>query len=186
MSNAVPDTPDASAPSIRRALLVAGVAGVAALAGAGVALWRRQQAGAEAAAAAIWPMSFDTPGGTALAMNSLRGKPLVVNFWATWCPPCIEELPLLDAFYRENSAKGWQVIGLAIDQPSAVRAFLKKTPVSFPVGFAGFGGTELGTALGNMSGGLPFTVVFGSSGDIAQRRMGRLNPADLAHWKALA
>ncbi|HSI54505.1 MAG TPA: TlpA disulfide reductase family protein [Ramlibacter sp.] len=186
MSDSVSEATAPGASPSRRGLLFAGVAGLAALAGGAAALWRRQQSSADAAAAAIWPMTFDTPGGPALAMNTLRGKPLVVNFWATWCPPCIEELPLLDAFYRENSAKGWQVIGLAIDQPSAVRAFLKKTPVSFPVGFAGLGGTELGSALGNLSGGLPFTVVFNAAGGVAQRRMGRVGPADLAQWKALA
>jgi thiol-disulfide isomerase/thioredoxin len=185
MSNAVPDFTAPGAPSSRRGLLLAGAAGLAAIAGGGVALWHRQKSSADAAAAAIWPLTFDTPAGPALAMNALRGKPLVVNFWATWCPPCIEELPLLDAFYRENSAKGWQVVGLAIDQPSAVRAFLNRTPVSFPVGFAGFGGTELGSALGNLSGGLPFTVVLNAAGTIAQRRMGRVGPADLAQWKTL-
>jgi len=118
-------------------------------------------------------------------MQAFRGKPLLINFWATWCPPCVEELPLIDAFYRQNSGKNWQVVGLAIDQPSAVRSFLKRTPVSFPVGMAGLGGTELGKSLGNVSGGLPFTVVLGSSGAILQRRMGRVRPEDLDQWARL-
>lgn len=133
----------------------------------------------------LWPLRFETPSGSTLAMESLRGRPLLLNFWATWCPPCVEELPLLDAFYRENSSKSWQVLGLAIDQPSAVRAFLQRTPVSFPVGFAGLGGTELAKALGNLSGGLPFTVVIGAGGEVLQRRMGRVTAADLAQWSRL-
>jgi thiol-disulfide isomerase/thioredoxin len=183
-----PDTDVSPTPMTpgRRRLLYAGVAGVAALAGAGAAWWKlRPQPIPQDAAAALWPMTFDTPAGGALAMQSLRGKPLVVNFWATWCPPCVEELPLLDGFYRQHAAKGWQVVGLAIDQPSAVRKFLDRTPVGFPVGLAGLGGTELGTALGNLSGGLPFTVVLGAAGDVLQRRMGRLTPADLAQWSQL-
>ena len=170
----------------RRRILYAGVAGTAALAGAGLALWKwRTEQGRRDAAAVLWPMNFDTPAGTSLAMQSLRGKPLVVNFWATWCPPCVEELPLLDGFYRENASKSWQVVGLAIDQPSAVRKFLERTPVSFPIALAGLGGTELGQALGNLSGGLPFTVVVGAGGDVLQRKMGRVTAADLAAWTQL-
>lgn len=180
------DIPDAPSAPMRRRLLYAGVAGAAALAGVGLGLWKwRTEDGRRDAAAVLWPMNFDTPAGTTLAMQSLRGKPLVLNFWATWCPPCVEELPLLDSFYRENSSKSWQVLGLAIDQPSAVRKFLERTPVSFPIALAGLGGTELGHALGNLGGGLPFTVVVGASGDVLQRKMGRVTAADLAAWTQL-
>ena len=173
-------------PVTRRRVLYASVAAVAALAGAGVA-WRKWSPGPDGseAAAAIWPMAFDTPAGAKLEMQSLRGKPILLNFWATWCPPCIEEMPMLDAFYRENASKGWQVVGLAIDQPSAVRAFLARTPVSFAIGLAGLGGSELSRALGNLAGGLPFTVVVGSAGQLLQRRMGRVTAADLAQWREL-
>jgi len=94
-------------------------------------------------------------------------------------------MPLLDAFFKQNSAKHIQVLGLAIDQPSAVRAFLQKTPVAYPIGLAGLGGTELAKALGNESGGLPFTVVVGADGQVVQRRMGRVAAADLTRWAQL-
>jgi thiol-disulfide isomerase/thioredoxin len=167
----------------RRRLLYAGVGIAAALAGAGFA-WRRwrPQTGPDDAASTLWPLSFDTPAGSALRMDSFRGKPLLVNFWATWCPPCIDELPLLDRFYRENASKNWQVVGLAIDQPSAVRTFLERTPISFPVGLAGLGGTELSRALGNLAGALPYSVVVNGAGEVVQRRMGRVTPVDLAQW----
>jgi thiol-disulfide isomerase/thioredoxin len=167
----------------RRKLLYGGVAAGAALAGVGAALWRFTPGPAsDQALDVFWDSSFDRPEGGSLSMASLRGKPVLVNFWATWCPPCVEELPLLDSFYRQHGGKSWQVIGLAIDQPSAVRTFLARLPLSFPVGLAGFGGTELGKALGNLSGGLPFTVVFDAGGAVRQRKMGRVSPADLAAW----
>jgi thiol-disulfide isomerase/thioredoxin len=171
----------------RRNLVFGGVAGAAVAAGAGFALWRatRDTAADDPAVQRLWASRFDTPGGSPLAMASLRGKPLLVNFWATWCPPCIEELPLIDGFYRQNAANGWQVVGLAIDQPSAVRRFLEKTPVSFPVGFAGLEGTSLTKELGNLAGGLPYTVVLGGDGSVRVRRMGRITEADLKQWLAL-
>lgn len=170
----------------RRQLLFAAVAAGAALAGAGAA-WRkwRPQPVADDAAGAIWPLRFATPAGGTLDMASLRGRPLLLNFWATWCPPCVEEMPLLDQFYRENSANGWQVVGLAIDQAQPVRQFLTRLPVSFPIGLAAQGGQELSRALGNLAGGLPFTVVVGADGTLRQRRIGRVTAAELAQWRTL-
>lgn len=187
--NFEPDNPNAAAsPSTlsRRRLLYASVGAAAALAGAGLA-WRKwSPAGPEGKLGdEFWGLSFQTPTGSSLPMASLKGRALLLNFWATWCPPCVEELPLLDRFYQENRGKNWQVLGLAIDQPSAVRLFLQRTPVSFPVGLAGLEGTELSRSLGNLSGGLPFTVLAGASGKVLQRRMGRVTPADLAQWAQL-
>lgn len=171
----------------RRRWLAGGVALAAGLAGAGLAWWRFQPGeAADGAAAAFWGQSFEAPQpGPGVAMQAFRGRPLVINFWATWCPPCVEELPLLDRFFRENASNGWQVVGLAIDQPSSVRTFLQKTPVGFPIGMAGLGGTELGKSLGNLSGGLPFTVVFGGDGTVKHRKMGKVTTADLSAWTAL-
>ena len=172
--------------SSRRRLLYAGVAGAAALGGAGLAWWKFQPHAMEPGAEqALWGMEFDKPEGGALTMASLAGKPLLLNFWATWCPPCVEELPMLNTFYREHAAKGWQVLGLAIDQPSAVRKFLARIPLDFPVGLAGFGGTDLGRSLGNLTGGLPFTVVLGGEGRVLHRKMGQVTPQDLQQWSAL-
>ncbi len=134
---------------------------------------------------ALWGLEFDRPEGGSLAMQSLSGKPLLLNFWATWCPPCVEELPMLNAFYRDHKARGWQVVGLAIDQPSAVRKFLTRIPLDFPVGMAGLGGTDLSRTLGNLTGGLPFTVVLGANGRVLHRKMGQITADDLQQWAKL-
>jgi thiol-disulfide isomerase/thioredoxin len=175
-------TAETLAPTVderRRGLLYAGVGALAAVAGAGVAIWKWGPHDSNQADPALWGMTFDSPAGAPLAMQSFRGKPLLLNFWATWCPPCVEEMPLLDAFFRQNSARQWQVVGLAIDQPSKVRAYLQKTPVAYPIGLAGLGGTELAKTLGNETGGLPFTLAVSPAGTVLERRMGRLTAADL-------
>lgn len=133
----------------------------------------------------LWDLAWDTPQGTTLSMASFRGRPLLLNFWATWCPPCVEELPLINAFYQENKAKGWQVLGLAVDSLAPVQLFLKKMPLDFPLGLAGLSGAELGRNLGNLTGGLPFSVVLGADGQVLQRKLGRLKAADLAAWVRL-
>ncbi|MYZ51857.1 TlpA disulfide reductase family protein [Malikia spinosa] len=135
--------------------------------------------------AAFWSQSWESPGGQPLAAADFRGRPLLLNFWATWCPPCVEELPLLDQFFQSHLAQGWQVLGLAIDQPSAVRAFLARRPLAFPIGLAGLGGTELSRELGNSNGGLPFSVLFDPAGRLVERKLGRLLSADLERWQSL-
>jgi len=170
----------------RRRLLLGAVAVAASLGGAGVA-WRRfqPQAITPAAESALWQLSFATPDGGTLSMASLRGKPVLLNFWATWCPPCVDELPLLSSFSRENSGKGWRVIGLAVDQIEPVKRFLAKSPLDFAVGMAGMAGVEVSKSLGNLSGSLPFTVVLGSDGVVAHRKMGRVTPEDLLAWTSI-
>jgi peroxiredoxin len=94
----------------------------------------------------------------------------------------VEELPLLNAFYQEHRSRGWQVLGLAVDQPGAVRTFLQRLPLQFPVAMAGLGGTDLAKSLGNATGGLPFTVVVDAKGAIAHRKLGKVSPDDLKQW----
>jgi len=165
----------------RRALLGAAAA---VLVGAGVATaWMRgrtsQTPTVSSVVPAFWSLKWNTPSGAELTMLSFKGRPLLINFWATWCPPCVEELPLIDAFFKENQANGWQVLGLAVDKPAQVQTFLRKTPLAFSVAMAGFDGTGLSRSLGNTTGGLPFSVALDSEGGIIQRKMGRLDVSDL-------
>ena len=168
-------------PDRRSWVLASGVAAAATAAGVGYALWRqpRSAAGAEAA---LWASSFDTPDGGKLALAEFRGQPLLLNFWATWCPPCIREMPALDRFAREFAGRGGHVIGLAADNAAPVRKFLASVPVSYPIGLTGFAGIELSQRLGNSSGGLPFTIVFNRSGESVQRQIGEARYEQLAQW----
>ncbi len=185
----------------RRRLVFASVAATAATGGAGLAWWQQRNGAQNGLANAtvtgsgasgdalqtskFWELAFETPEGKSVAMASLKGKPLLINFWATWCPPCVEELPLINRFYQENIKNGWQVLGLAVDQRAAVNGFLKKMPLDFQIVLAGMSGVELSKSLGNLSGGLPFTVVVGSEGGVLHRKMGQVSPADLGAWAQL-
>ena len=177
-----PDNASPHAPPSRRKAVLWATAGIAAAAGAGLA-WRSTAGKGDDSGAALWQQQFDTPDGQPLDLSAFRGKgKLVVNFWATWCPPCVAELPMLDRFGRDHADRGWQVLGLAVDQPSSVRRFLASRPVAFPTGMAGLQGTELSRSLGNTQGSLPFTVVFAANGSVLHRKIGQLTEADLAAW----
>jgi thiol-disulfide isomerase/thioredoxin len=172
----------------RRSALTLAVAATAAAAGAAGAWWRYRldplPPAETGTVVGLWAETFEQPAGGPLVMRELLGRLTLVNFWATWCPPCVKELPMLDAFHREQRSQGWQVVGLAIDGPTPVREFLAKAPVGFPIGLAGLNGIDLGKALGNASGALPFTVVCDRRGAVLDRKLGELQPADLARWVA--
>lgn len=130
----------------------------------------------------FWSLSLPRPDEQPLPLLSLKGQPLLVNFWATWCPPCVREMPLLDDFYKQMKSSGMQMLGIAVDSPTPVRGFLSKAPVGFPVVLAGADGAGLARTLGNAQGGLPYTVLADMQGRILARQMGELTAAQLANW----
>ena len=169
----------------RRALL----AGVGVLAAAGGVLWygRRRPApdiatdADDTEPADLWSLRFPRPEGGELVMSELRGRPLLVNFWATWCPPCVKELPEIDRFWQRHAQK-MAVVGLAIDSADPVRTFLQKQPVGFAVGIAGMSGTAVARSLGNAGGVLPFTVLLDAKGRPVQRKLGETTLIELEGW----
>ncbi|ODU07735.1 MAG: hypothetical protein ABS84_15970 [Rubrivivax sp. SCN 71-131] len=173
--------PEAS-PLRRRQLLLLGGAGLGAgLAGAGLAWWRLSLVPAQVDEG-FWAQRFERPEGGELSFAALRGQPLVLNFWATWCPPCLQEMPDLDRLQAAHAARGLQVVGLALEEAAPVRQFLAKRPVRFAIGLAGPGGAALTRQLGNDKGGLPFTAVFDRAGELRQRKLGQSNFAELDGW----
>jgi hypothetical protein len=169
---------------VRRQLMVALGAGAS---GVGLGWWlqrpapQAQESDADSLAP-LWAMRLDRPEGGELVLADWRGKPLLINFWATWCAPCVREMPEIDRFHREFGPRGWQVLGLAIDSPTPVREFLGRVKVGFAIGLAGLDGTELVRKLGNPQGGLPFSVMIDAKGKVMQRKLGETDFKQLADW----
>jgi thiol-disulfide isomerase/thioredoxin len=177
----------ASVPVGRRSVWM-GATAVAMLFGlASAGLPRRAIAAPQAGepVAGFWSLQWPTPTGASLSLQQFRGRPLLLNFWATWCPPCVDELPLIEAFYLQNKANGWQVLGLAIDRPAPVQTFLRKNPLSFPIALSPGEGSQLARDLGNTGGALPFSVALGADGAVILRKLGRLSQDDLRSLAAL-
>jgi thiol-disulfide isomerase/thioredoxin len=110
-------------------------------------------------------------------MAQWKGRPMLVNFWATWCAPCVKEMPELDALSQRHRAV--QFVGLAVDTASNVAKFVAKVPVSYPLLIAGPGSIGLMRNLGNGPGGLPFTTIFAADGELKAHILGPVDPAQL-------
>jgi thiol-disulfide isomerase/thioredoxin len=115
------------------------------------------------------------PQGVRHGISEWDGKLLVLNFWATWCPPCLHEMPMFIALQKRYSARGVQFLGIAIDDADNVRAFADEIGLNYPTLHGQLDAIEVMTAYGNKSGGLPFTVLIDRSGSIVARHPGVLD-----------
>ena len=160
---------------LRRNLLL-GIAGAIALgAGLGLALWDRQPADASA----LLALSLPDTHGTAQSLGQWRGKVLVVNFWATWCGPCREEMPEFVRAQRELGPKGLQFVGIAVDQADKVAKFAKELDLNYPALIGGYEAMDVAKPLGNRLVALPFTVIIDREGRVAHTQLGPLKPGQL-------
>ena len=162
--------------------MAAAIASIAFVAGVSFALRHFSTAPAGASAAAFFERTFNDLDGRPAEMMQWKDRIIVLNFWATWCPPCVEEMPDLQRVYDDYKERGVVVVGLGIDNPSALKRFRDEYLLSLPLFAAGASGNDLGRALGNASGALPYTVLVDRKGRIVQARLGQIRPAELRRW----
>jgi thiol-disulfide isomerase/thioredoxin len=133
-----------------------------------------QQTPQDVAASRLLTQSLPDAGGQMQALSQWKGKTLLVNFWATWCAPCVQEMPELTVLQHDVAAKNIQIIGIGVDSAANIAEFSLKYKIGYPLYVAGMGGAELSRHLGNQVGGLPFTVLIGADGQVRKVYSGRL------------
>lgn len=175
---------------MKRRTLVIGGLGLAGMAAVGWLGWRESSRRAPQANRAVRPTMASAPDpqkffaarlpdlqGVETAMSEWQGEPLVVNFWATWCPPCVKEIPDLNRLAAKHAKA--KFLGVAVDTAENVRNFVVNVPIQYPSVIAGHQGIELVRALGNTAGGLPFTVLFRADGSVYEVIMGMVDADSL-------
>ncbi len=169
----------------RRRWMIAAVAiAVAAATAGGWVAYRRltQHAPADFAVDILLAQDLPDPAGNPVSFGRYRGRVLVVNFWAPWCPPCVEEMPELSMIATDYAARGVDVVGIGVDFPDKIAQFAAKRPVSYQLVVARNIGYELSRQFGNRSIGLPYTVVIDRYGAVVERILGRFDDYELRSY----
>ncbi|MDQ2917504.1 MAG: TlpA family protein disulfide reductase [Pseudomonadota bacterium] len=175
-----PSDPVAQRPErASRRTLIIGAAALGALAlGIGAALVHSGNDATRDGSAILGIVLTDSEG-RRQALSQWRGKVLVVNFWATWCAPCRDEMPQFVKSQARDGSKGVQFVGIAVDDPDKVRAFAKEIGLNYPALIGGYGAIELSKSLGNDLAALPFTIVLDRQGRVAHTQLGPIKNAKL-------
>jgi thiol-disulfide isomerase/thioredoxin len=125
-------------------------------------------------------------GGRLHLPGDLDGRPMLVNLWASWCGPCIEEMPELDRYAREQGEHGVQVLGIALDDREAVQDFLQRIPVAYAIALDPPGPADAGVKLGNPRGVLPYTALVSADGRLLKQKIGPFQHGEIDGWAASA
>ena len=131
----------------------------------------------------LQPLTLPSLDGQAVTLpTAYSGRTLLINLWASWCGPCIEEMPELQRFAASQQANGVQVVGIALDDPAAVRDFLRRVPVAYPILLDAPGPADAGVRLGNPKGVLPYSILVSGDGRLLRQHIGPFAPGDLPDW----
>ncbi len=127
-------------------------------------------------------LTFQDLDGHSHRLADYRGRPVLLNFWASWCAPCLQEMPALSEAQAKSGGHGAVVLGIAMDDPSRVRHFLAEHPVSYPVLLGRLEAPSTSLQLGDADGVLPYSVLLDADGHMLKAHVGALDPAQLDSW----
>lgn len=130
------------------------------------------------------PLQIKTLTGEILSLSDFRGQTVVLNFWASWCPPCIEEMPLLDAFAKASQHQSITVIGIAVEDEVDTRAFLQLHPVSYVIGLGSDALPDESHRFGNVRSVLPYTVLIDAEGVVQRAEARKFVAGEIEDWVA--
>jgi thiol-disulfide isomerase/thioredoxin len=160
-------------------VLFALTAGLALTAGFWMNLSHRAGAPDSGNVAQLMAASLPDMDGKSQALAQWRGKVMVVNFWATWCLPCLEEIPEFVRMQETLGNQGLQFVGIAVDDVVKVREFAVKHRMNYPILIGEMDAIEFTRVAGNERGGLPFTIIMDRKGRLIGTELGGLNEQEL-------